>query len=174
MLEIVKEPLTEAIIKIFHEIVKGGTLDEQRGFAIGDYKRYLNEIGVAGVQTVPPRKVKGKIEELLLWYRSIEKKSIDDIIRFHKRFEDIHPFQDGNGRVGRLIMFKECLNNDIVPFIIDSNHKLYYYKGLSEYEKDKTQLTETCLSAQDKYIAYCEYFKTPNVEKTKKSHERLR
>ena len=100
-----------------------------------------------------------EIAKILTEYNAKGHKSIEDIIEFHKRFESIHPFQDGNGRVGRLIMFKECLANDVVPFIIDEEHKMFYYRGLSEWDNEKGYLIDTCLSCQDKFKAWLDYFK---------------
>ena len=124
---------------------------------IGKYKKLPNEVG--GMATCSPESVQQEMEKLILNYNKIENKTIETIIQFHKNFEEIHPFQDGNGRVGRLIMFKECLNNNIVPFIIDEEHKLYYYRGLKEWENEKGYLIETCLSCQDKYKLWLDYFK---------------
>ena len=143
--------LDENLIKTLHKILKNNTSDSQKEwFKVGDYKLKANFIG--NKKTTSPSNVSKEMKKLLDEYNSKSKITFDDIVDFHYKFEAIHPFQDGNGRVGRLIMFKECLRNDIIPFIIDEEHKLFYYRGLKNYEKDKTYLIETCLSTQDKYI----------------------
>lgn len=153
-----KASLTEKIIKELHLILKSGTSDSRKDwFAVGDYKKLPNEVG--GMQTALPEEVAGKIKELLTEYNSKSEKTLDDILDFHVKFEKIHPFQDGNGRVGRLIMFKECLKYSIVPFIIEDNLKFFYYRGLKEWNREKGYLTDICLSAQDKYKAYLDYFR---------------
>ena len=150
--------LSEAMIKELHFILKNGTSDSRKDwFKVGEYKKLPNEVG--GEETCPPEKVKLEMKNLLTNYNQIEKKTFEDIVDFHKQFEKIHPFQDGNGRVGRLIMFKECLENNIVPFIIDEEHKFYYYRGLKEWDNEKGYLIDTCLSCQDKYKAWLDYFK---------------
>lgn len=152
------KPLSESMIKELHFILKNGTSDSRKQwFNVGEYKKIPNEVG--GQKTCLPENVKTEMKKLLSSYNNIEKKSFDQILEFHKNFESIHPFQDGNGRVGRLIMFKECLANNIVPFIIDENHKLFYYRGLKEWKNEKGYLTDTCLSCQDKYKAWLDYFK---------------
>lgn len=152
--------LSEAFIKQLHLTLKSGTSDARKDwFAIGDYKRLPNEVG--GRETTEPEEVAGKIRSLLDHYNRGKKKSLEDIIEFHYHFETIHPFQDGNGRVGRLIMFKECLRNNIVPFIIDEELKLFYYRGLKEWKSERGYLMDTCLAAQDKFKAYLEYFRIP-------------
>ena len=152
------KPLTESMIKELHLILKNGTSDSRKDwFVVGDYKKLPNE--VAGQETCLPQNVKSEMKKLLLDYNAIAQKSFEQILEFHKKFESIHPFQDGNGRVGRLIMFKECLANNIVPFIIDEAHKFFYYRGLKEWENEKGYLIETCLSCQDKYKAWLDYFK---------------
>jgi Fic family protein len=149
--------LTEKFIKELHQILKTGTSDSRlEWFAVGDYKKKPNE--VAGMKTTLPEEVPGKIRELLDDYNSMEDKTLDDILDFHVKFERIHPFQDGNGRVGRLIMFKECLKYNIVPFIIEDNLKMFYYRGLKEWNREKGYLTDTCLAAQDRYKTYLDYF----------------
>ncbi len=153
-----KEALTEELIKELHLILKNGTSDSTKDrFVVGDYKRMPNE--VSGMDTVPPEEVAGKMKSLLAEYNAKEHKTLEDILDFHVRFERIHPFQDGNGRVGRLIMFKECLKYNIVPFIIDDQLKLFYYRGLKEWDREKGYLTDTCLTAQDRYQAYLDYFR---------------
>lgn len=154
----VKKPLTEKFIKELHYTLKSGTSDSRKDwFNVGEYKSRPNEVG--GNKTCPPEKVTEEIKKLLANYNKKQTKTINDIIKFHKDFETIHPFQDGNGRVGRLIMFKECLANNIVPFIIEDKFKLYYYRGLKEWNTERGNLTDTCLAAQDKYKKWLEYFK---------------
>lgn len=155
-----KEVLTEKFIKELHLILKSGTSDSRKDwFAVGDYKTLPNEVG--GMDTALPEKVAGQMKALLTKYNAREPKTFDEILDFHVRFERIHPFQDGNGRVGRLIMFKECLKYHLVPFIIEDNLKLFYYRGLKEWDKEKGYLTDTCLTAQDRYKAYLDYFRIP-------------
>ncbi|MFP9113593.1 Fic family protein [Flavobacterium sp. RHBU_3] len=152
-----KAKLTESFIKELHYLLKSGTSDSRKDwFNVGAYKKLPNEVG--GNETCPPKEVASKMKELLATYHNIEKKTFEDIIDFHYRFEIIHPFQDGNGRVGRLILFKECLANNIVPFIIGEDIKLYYYRGLQEWPHIKVYLLDTCLSAQDSYKAVLRYF----------------
>ena len=152
--------LSEHFIKKLHHILKTSTSDSREDwFAVGEYKRLPNEVG--GMQTSLPEEVVDKMKALLSDYNAVPKKTLDDILDFHVRFERIHPFQDGNGRVGRLIMFKECLKYNIVPFIIEENLKLFYYRGLKEWYSEKGYLTDTCLTAQDKYKAYLDYFRIP-------------
>ena len=152
--------LSEHFIKKLHHILKTGTSDSRKDwFAVGEYKRLPNEVG--GMQTALPEEVADKMKALLSDYNAVPKKTLDDMLDFHVRFEHIHPFQDGNGRVGRLIMFKECLKYNIVPFIIEENLKLFYYRGLKEWYSEKVYLTDTCLTAQDKYKAYLDYFRIP-------------
>lgn len=140
--------LTESYIKELHRILKSGTSDERKQwFNVGEYKRLPNEVG--GNDTSLPENVGRDIKALLKEYNSIKSVTIEDIIDFHQRFEAIHPFQDGNGRVGRLIMFRECLRNGIVPFIITDELKIYYYNGLRNWPRIKGYLLDTCLSAQD-------------------------
>lgn len=157
MLNIAKEPLSEIHIKEFHKILKLNTSDSKKEwFKVGDYKLRPNMVG--GIETSKPNEVEKHISKLLKNYNEKNNIEIFDIIDFHYEFEKIHPFQDGNGRVGRLIMFKECLKNDVVPFIIDNEFKFFYYRGLSEYPKIKEYLTDTCLSAQDDYMELMKYF----------------
>lgn len=152
-----KSKLTESLIKEIHFLLKSGTSDSRKDwFNIGEYKKLPNEVG--GNETCPPKEVSTKMKELLSYYHDIEKKTFEDIIDFHYQFEIIHPFQDGNGRVGRLIMFKECLANNMVPFIIDEDLKLFYYRGLQEWTHIKEYLLDTCLAAQDNYKAILNYF----------------
>ena len=152
--------LSEHFIKKLNHILKTSTSDSRKDwFAVGEYKRLPNEVG--GMQTSLPEEVADRMKALLSDYNAVPKKTLDDILDFHVRFERIHPFQDGNGRVGRLIMFKECLKYNIVPFIIEENLKLFYYRGLKEWYNEKGYLTDTCLTAQDKYKAYLDYFRIP-------------
>ncbi len=148
--------LSESYIKRLHFELKYGTF-HSLAINVGLYKNFPNEVG--GNETCPPEKVSEEIKKLLDNYNAKQTKTINDIIEFHKEFETIHPFQDGNGRVGRLIMFKECLANNIVPFIIEDEFKLYYYRGLKEWNTERGYLTDTCLAAQDKYKKWLEYFK---------------
>ena len=160
--------LSEHFIKKLHHILKTGTSDSREDwFAVGEYKRLPNEVG--GMQTSLPEEVADKMKALLSDYNAVPKKTLDDILDFYVRFERIHPFQDGNGRVGRLIMFKECLKYNIVPFIIEENLKLFYYRGLKEWYNEKGYLTDTCLTAQDKYKAYLDYFRIPYEKRTRKA-----
>ena len=153
-----KKPLTEKFIKELHFTLKVGTSDSLKSwFNVGGYKSRPNEVG--GNETCQPENVAKEMKQLLTTYNSLKDKTIEDIIEFHYHFENIHPFQDGNGRIGRLIMFKECLTNNIVPFIIEDEIKMYYYRGLREWQNEKGFLINTCLSAQDKYKKYLDYFK---------------
>jgi len=164
MLDTVKLPLSEEIIKEYHRLLKTSTSDSRKEwFNVGDYKKLENSVG--NTETVKPEKVKAEMKKLLESYAKKEKIEINDIADFHYRFEKIHPFQDGNGRVGRLIMFKECLKNGIVPFIIEDEYKQYYYRGLSEYEKVPEYLRDTCLHAQDVFKEALQYFGSSGGEK---------
>lgn len=150
--------LSEKFIKKLHLTLKNGTSDSRKErVAVGEYKKIPNEVG--GMDTALPEEVADKMKTLLKEYNVIKEKTLEDILDFHVEFERIHPFQDGNGRVGRLIMFKECLKHNIVPFIIEDNLKLFYYRGLKEWDNEKGYLTDTCLTAQDKYKAYLNYFR---------------
>lgn len=150
--------LSEAFIKQLHNILKSGTSDSRKDwFAVGDYKRLPNEVG--GCETCPPEQVRIQMRKLLTTYNAKKQKSLEDILDFHVRFERIHPFQDGNGRVGRLIMFKECLTNGLVPFIITEELKMFYYRGLSQWGHINGFLTDTCLTAQDQYKTLLGYFR---------------
>lgn len=152
--------LTEGFIKELHRVLKNGTSDSRKSwFAVGDYKKLPNEVG--GRDTALPENVAAEMKALLKSYNGEKKKTFESILDFHYRFERIHPFQDGNGRVGRLILFKECLRNGFVPFIIDEELKMFYYRGLSEWPRERGFLTDTCLAAQDKFKEYLEYFKIP-------------
>ena len=150
--------LSERFIKQLHFVLKIGTSDSRKDwFAVGEYKRYPNEVG--GMETVLPEQVEEKIQQLLNQYNKNKTKTFEELLEFHYEFEAIHPFQDGNGRVGRLILFKECLRNNIVPFIIDEELKLYYYRGLHEWKVERGYLRDTCLTAQDKFKKYLDYFR---------------
>ena len=150
--------LSEKFIKKLHLTLKNGTSDSRKDwFAVGEYKKIPDEVG--GMDTALPEEVADKMKTLLKEYNVIKEKTLEDILDFHVKFERIHPFQDGNGRVGRLIMFKECLKHNIVPFIIEDNQKLFYYRGLKEWDNEKGYLTDTCLTAQDKYKTYLNYFR---------------
>ena len=150
--------VTENLIKQLHLILKNGTTDSRKNwFVVGDYKKLPNEVG--GRVTTSPEKVEDEVKSLIEWYNNIKNKTLNDIIEFHYRFEYIHPFQDGNGRVGRLLMFKECLKYNIVPFIIDEKLKMFYYRGLKEWEQEKGYLIDTCLAAQDQFKVYLDYFR---------------
>lgn len=153
-----QDKLSESLIKEIHSILKAGTSDNQKSwFNVGEYKNLPNEVG--GEQTCPPDEVHKQMKQLLSQYNSSKSKELDDIIDFHKRFESIHPFQDGNGRVGRLVMFKECLANGLVPFIITDDIKMYYYRGLKNWPAIPGYLRDTCLTAQDNYALIMDYFK---------------
>jgi Fic family protein len=157
MIDNAKNTLTEEMIKTFHMILKSGTSDSTiRWFRVGDYKLRPNEIG--GEKTCPPAEVGERMRAILKEYHSHDTKTLEDVVEFHQRFETIHPFQDGNGRVGRLIMFKECLANNIVPFVIEEGNRWYYYRGLKEWKNDRKYLIETCLSSQDKFREWMKYF----------------
>ena len=154
----VKTELNEKFIKELHFILKSGTSDSKKDwFAVGDYKKFPNEVG--NMKTPLPEEVDNLMKDLLKEYNSKKEKTFEDILDFHVQFERIHPFQDGNGRIGRLIMFKECLKYNIVPFIIEDNLKMFYYRGLKEWNNEKGYLVDTCLTAQDKYKAYLDYFR---------------
>lgn len=153
-----KYELSEKYIKELHRILKSGTGDSRKDwFRVGDYKKLPNEVG--GMETVLPENVHTEIRKLLDAYNSKKQIALDDIIDFHVQFERIHPFQDGNGRVGRLIMFKECLKHNITPFIIDEQHKMFYYRGLKEWHNEKGFLRDTVLSCQDKFFEILKYFR---------------
>lgn len=159
MLEMADKKVTEKMIKEFHKILKEGTSDSRKDwFVVGEYKKLANEVG--GLKTTEPKNVEREMKKLLEWYESFKQITINEIIEFHAKFEKIHPFQDGNGRVGRIIAFKECLKNNIVPFIILDKEKLFYYRGLNQYQtnKEKGYLMDTCLNAQDQYRNIVESF----------------
>lgn len=160
MLDTIEEPLTEEIIKKYHFILKSGTLTEteKEWFNVGEYKKRKNFVG--NITTSLPNKVQEDMKNLLKWYNNIKNKTLEDIIEFHVLFEKIHPFQDGNGRVGRMIMFRECLVNDIMPFYIEDRNKEFYLRGIKEYQtnNDKGYLIDTCLNSQDNYEKMVNYF----------------
>ena len=152
-----KKPITENFIKELHRTLKNGTTDARKDwFAVGDYKRLPNTVG--DKFTAKPEEVAVKIKELLSSYNANKEKTLDDLLDFHYKFECIHPFQDGNGRIGRLLLLKDCLKYNIVPFIIDEELKLFYYRGLQEWTNERGYLRDTCLAAQDKFKSYLEYF----------------
>ena len=153
-----EEKLTESLVKELHMILKSGTSDSRKEwFAVGEYKRIPNEVG--GSETTAPERVHKEMKALLSEYNAKKKKTFEDIVDLHQRFEAIHPFQDGNGRVGRLVMFKECLTNGEVPFIITDDLKMFYYRGLKQWNSIRGYLMDTCLTAQDNYKAMLDYFK---------------
>lgn len=157
IIELANYPLSEAFIKQLHYILKSGTSDSRKTwFAVGEYKRFENEVG--GSATAKPADVPGEMRNLLKRYNLSKQKTLKEIIQFHYEFEKIHPFQDGNGRVGRLIMFKECLRNGITPFIIEDDIKEFYYRGLKEWKNEQGYLMDTCLTAQDRFKVYMDYF----------------
>lgn len=157
MLDVAREPLSEIQIKEFHRLLKNGTSDARKTwFRVGEYKSKPNVVG--GIETSLPKDVHTDMRNLLNQYHQKESVTLQDIVDFHYHFEAIHPFQDGNGRVGRLIIFKECLANNILPFIIEDENKFFYYRGLKEYPRVKEFLTDTCLSEQDDYLKMVEYF----------------
>lgn len=152
-----EEELTETFIKELHRILKTATSDSCIAwFRVGEYKVRPNTVG--GEATIPPARVGDEIQKLLKWYTEIPSVNFENIVEFHYRFEKIHPFQDGNGRVGRLIAFKECLRQNVVPFIIEDNKKIFYYRGLREWNNERGFLVETCLDGQDTYKALLKYF----------------
>ena len=154
------EPLTQAFILELHGILKTGTSDSRlERFAVGAYKKIPNEVG--GNETTPPKEVANAMAKLLEEYHSISPKKLKDLIDFHVKFERIHPFQDGNGRVGRLILFKECLKCGFVPFVIQDDLKMFYYRGLSQWGRENGYLMDTCLAAQDRFKEYLKYFCIP-------------
>ena len=157
IIENAKKPITVAFIKELHRTLKGGTTDARPDwFAVGDYKKLPNTVG--GLYTARPEEVAEKIKALLFEYNAKKEKTFDDLLDFHYKFECIHPFQDGNGRIGRLLLFKDCLKYNIVPFIIDEELKLFYYRGIKEWIGERGYLRDTCLMAQDKFKKYLDYF----------------
>lgn len=169
LLQVAEQPLCEEHIKTFHALLKSGTSDERDvDFAVGDYKKLPNMIGES-VYTAPPKEVARRMQALLVEYAGLTVTE-RELVDFHYKFEKIHPFQDGNGRVGRLVMFKECLYHGTVPFVIDADHKLYYYRGLAEYPREQGWLIDTCLVAQDSYRALMDYF---GIDQSRTSLETL-
>ena len=160
MLDTLEEPLNEELIKKYHFILKSGTLrDDEIGIInIGEYKSLKNFVG--NITTSLPKNVDKDMNNLLSWYNKINNTRIEDIIEFHVKFEKIHPFQDGNGRIGRMIMFRECLVNDIMPFYIEERNKPFYIRGIKEYQtnNEKGYLIDTCLNSQDNYEKLAKYF----------------
>lgn len=158
-----EEKLTEAFIKHLHFLLKSGTSDERKDwFRVGDYKMLPNEVG--GNDTVGPENVHREIKALLKEYNANKCPTLEDIVDFHQRFEAIHPFQDGNGRVGRLIMFRECLRFGHVPFIITDELKMFYYNGLRNWPHIKGYLMDTCLSAQDNFKILLDKFRIKYID----------
>jgi Fic family protein len=157
LLDTISEPLSNEIIKTFHRILKTSTSDAAKAwFAVGDWKKLPNEVG--SIETTPPQHIETEMNKLNDWYHSHPEISFEHIVEYHYRFETIHPFQDGNGRVGRLLMFRECLKNQHIPFIIDDDHKQFYYRGLKEFATTRGYLLDTCLFAQDIYTKWVNYF----------------
>lgn len=160
MLDTIDKPLDEDMIKKFHYLLKNGTVSEEdkETIMVGEYKKLVNYVG--NITTSNPKNVLRDMKELLEWYKGIDKKSIEDIIEFHVRFEKIHPFQDGNGRIGRMIMFRECLSNDIIPFYIEDRNKSFYIRGINKYQtnNEKGYLIDTCLNSQDNYEMIAKHF----------------
>ncbi|MDD4298683.1 MAG: Fic family protein [Bacilli bacterium] len=157
MLDNVNVQINKDLLKEYHKILKRGTSDERKEwFNVGEYKKLANEVG--GIETTKPSEVSSEMKSLLDWYNNLTNISLKDIIEFHYRFERTHPFQDGNGRVGRMIMFKECLKYNITPFIVNEKHKLFYYRGLKEYNNEKCWLIDTIKSSQDDFIKLIERF----------------
>jgi len=157
MLHTINEPLSGTVIKEFHRIIKTGTADAQKPyFVVGGWKKLANEVG--GGETCRPEDVEGEMQSLMQWYESQTDVTVSTLAELHWRFESIHPFQDGNGRVGRLILFRECLRNSVMPFVIDNEHKMFYYRGLSEFSHIPDFLIGTIQSAQDVYESWIKYF----------------
>jgi len=157
LLDTIDTALSNALIKEFHRILKTSTSDAARKeFMVGEWKKQPNEVG--GTETSLPQNVDTDMNNLNTWYNSLPEIMFENIVEYHYRFEKIHPFQDGNGRVGRLILFRECLRNGIVPFIINDDHKQFYYRGLKEFTNLKGYLIDTCLSSQDTYKEWVKYF----------------
>lgn len=163
LLRTISQPLSQEIIREFHRILKTGTADAQKPyFNVGGYKQLANEVG--GNETARPEEVQQRMDELEKWYNEQDQRTLQTLAEYHWRFENIHPFQDGNGRVGRLILFRECLRNNILPFVIDDNHKLYYYRGLKEFKTTPGFFVGTMQSAQDTYQTWVKYFNEELLE----------
>ena len=157
LLDTIDETLSNSIIKEFHRILKTGTSDStKKWFNVGEWKSLPNEVG--GTATTLPQDVEKEMNQLSDWYNAVPQVVFENVVEYHYRFEVIHPFQDGNGRVGRLIMFRECLKHNIIPFIIDDSYKQFYYRGLKEFKNTRGYLIDTCLSAQDRYTEWVKYF----------------
>lgn len=162
VIDVADEPLTEEIIKKLHYILKHDTKDSTLSwFAVGDYKKRANVVG--GQETAKPKDVAAKMQQLLNTYNALSNVTVEDIIAFHAEFEHIHPFQDGNGRVGRLIALKECLRHNVVPFIIEDSKKAFYYRGLAQWDTEKGFLIDTCLDGQDTFQRLLDLFDLPNT-----------
>ena len=161
VIDVAEDELTEEIIKHLHFIIKHDTKDATLNwFAVGDYKRKANVVG--GLETTKPKDVPARMKALLSDYNSKRAITVNDIIAFHAYFEYIHPFQDGNGRVGRLIILKECLRHNIIPFIIEDRKKSFYYRGLLKWKTEKGWLTDTCLDGQDTFIKLLDILDIPH------------
>ncbi|GHU54539.1 hypothetical protein FACS189411_01370 [Bacteroidia bacterium] len=157
LLDTIDKPFSNEIVKEFHRILKAGTSDAAKSwYRVGNWKKLANEVG--GIATSLPENVETEMNKLNDWYNKLSEIGFENIIEYHYRFEKIHPFQDGNGRVGRFIIFRECLRNNTIPFIIDERHKQFYYRGLKEFPAIRGYLLDTCLSAQDTYSKWVEYF----------------
>jgi len=157
LLDTVDMPFSNDLIKAFHRILKTGTSDATKEWLkVGEWKKLPNEVG--GDETTLPQHVEADMDKLNTWYLSLPEIVFEDVVEYHWRFERIHPFQDGNGRVGRLILFRECLRNNIIPFIIDDSHKQFYYRGLKKFATVREYLIDTCLFAQDTYKGWVAYF----------------
>lgn len=157
LLDTMEQPLSNGMIKALHCMLKTGTSDAAKAwFAVGDWKKLPNEVG--GSATSLPQNVELDMTQLNNWYAGLNSIDFEKVVEYHYRFEKIHPFQDGNGRVGRLLMFRECLKSNIIPFIIDERYKQFYYRGLKEFAAVKGYLIDTCLAAQDIYTSWVKYF----------------
>ncbi|MDR2861533.1 MAG: Fic family protein [Syntrophobacterales bacterium] len=157
LLDTADESLSNEIIREFHRLLKTATSAASKSwFNVGEWKKLPNEVG--GQETTLPQNVENDMDKLNHWYHSLPEIGFENIVEYHYRFENIHPFQDGNGRVGRLIMFRECLKGNIIPFIINDNHKQFYYRGLKEFSNARGYLMDTCLSAQDTCKEWVKYF----------------
>jgi Fic family protein len=163
LLDTLANPLSNNMLKSFHRILKTGTSDAQKSwFAVGEWKKLANEVG--GLETSLPENVENEMNKLKAWYNALPEIKFESVIEYHYRFEKIHPFQDGNGRVGRLILFRECLKNNLIPFIIDERHEQFYYRGLREFATVRDYLLDSCLSEQDTYTKWVKYFYPETIE----------